>query len=67
MERKRLLVQGGMNVDDDASVFPEGDYKSARNIVSTEGINGERGAFRKMEGFTSDTVTDPLGIIDSAT
>jgi hypothetical protein len=64
-QQKRLFAQGGMNKDHDLSVFPDGDYRDARNVVFAEGIQGEGGVFRKLEGFANIVLEDPQGHLTS--
>ena len=48
MEKKVISFLGGLNKDDNGLNFPEGDYKSANNIIVESDEEGNGVAIKKM-------------------
>ena len=48
MEKKVISFLGGLNKDDNGLNFPEGDYKSANNIIIESDEEGNGVAIKKM-------------------
>lgn len=52
MESKQLIPYGGLNLDDDPSNLPDGDYIDAQNMIFGPDVDGQGNAVKKYPGLT---------------